>query len=170
VRLFVVLLGGTHPKAKIEIHDIAFAVGESLASARSQLLDQWFGAKKGVHIDAWMQVDGVDGYKISFEDHKPAPKSPRLYFIHTGGYDSTRFGEEHGYELIVAASPAEAKASAKRRRAVGWDKPHTDAVKDVDACIPVENIGGLFVHLRFSKHAALVFENTYLPLDTLLVT
>jgi hypothetical protein len=141
-----------------------------LESTRSQLIDQWFGAKKGVHIDAWMQVDGVDGYKISFEDRKPAPKSQRLYFIHTGGYDSMRFGEEHGYELIVAASPAEAKTLAKRRRAAGWDKPHTDAVKDVDACIPVEFVGERFIHLRLGKHELPVFENTYMPLEKLSAT
>jgi hypothetical protein len=161
VKLFVVLLGGSHPKAKIEVHDIAFAIAECLDDARSQLLAQWFGARKGVHIDAWMKVDGVDGFKIAFED-RPAPRgAPRLYFVHLGGYEASRFGEEHGYELVVATSAAQAKIKSKERRPASWDKPHTDALKDIDACVAIDDIDGRFIHLSPGTHAPVIFDNVY---------
>jgi hypothetical protein len=162
MKLFVVLLGGTHPRAKIEVHDIAFAVADRLNGARPQLLAQWFGTRKGVHIDAWMKVDGVDGFKISLL-HKPAPTgAPRLYFVHLGGYDPARFGEDHSYELVVATSPSQAKSKSKERCLTSWTKPHTDAVHDIDACFAIEQVGEHFVHLNAGSHDAIVFENTYL--------
>ena len=52
--LFVVMLGGKHPRAKIEVHDVVFAVADTLQHTYTQLRDGWFGSPKGVHIDACM--------------------------------------------------------------------------------------------------------------------
>ncbi len=161
----MVLLGGKHRAAKIEVHDIAFAVADSLDDARPQLLAQWFGERKGVHVDAWMQIEGADGYQVTIRKRPPLAKAPRLYFLHLGGYDNSRFGEDHSYELIVATSLADAKAKSKVRRLASWSKPHTDAVRDVDACFAIERVGEHFVHLRAGSHGPHVFENTYLVLN-----
>jgi hypothetical protein len=160
--LFVVLLGGTHPNARIEVHDIAFAIGDRLEETYPQLLAQWFGARKGVHIDAWMKVDGVGGFKLTLKDCPTAPDAPKLYFVHLGGYDAGRFGEEHGYELIVANSVPDAKAKAKTRHLASWFKPHTDAVMKVDACMAIERVGDTYLHLTSGAHNPILFENTYL--------
>ena len=45
--LFVVMLGGKHPAAKIEVHDVVFAFGDQLSDCHEQLRQQWFGAAKG---------------------------------------------------------------------------------------------------------------------------
>ena len=58
--LFVVMLGGKHPRARIEVHDVVFAVADTLEATYPQLRDAWFGSPKGVHIDSWMAVDGVE--------------------------------------------------------------------------------------------------------------
>ena len=36
--LFVVMLGGKHPRAKIEVHDVVFAVADSLEATWALLL------------------------------------------------------------------------------------------------------------------------------------
>src|ERR1700760_3959691 len=115
--LFVVLAGGTHPRARIEVHDIAFAIGSRLDDCHAQLRAQWFGAPQGLHIDAWMSIDGVDGFRIGFHSDPPAPADPKLFFLHLGGYDPARFGEEHGYALTVASSAAQARKNSQRMRA-----------------------------------------------------
>ena len=71
--LFVVMLGGKHPRAKIEVHDVVFAAAHTLEATYPQLRDGWFGSAKGLHVDAWMAVDGVDGWKVEFSTLPPKP-------------------------------------------------------------------------------------------------
>src|SRR5690606_12854879 len=112
-QLFIVLLGGKHPRARIEVHDIVAATGERLADTYPQLREQWFGAANGLHIDAWMQVSGIDGYQLHFSNSAPAAGEPRLYLINLGGYTREEFGEAHRYLLVTAATRAEAKQKGK---------------------------------------------------------
>jgi hypothetical protein len=58
--LFMVMLGGRHARANTEVHDVVFAVADSLEESYPQLKNAWFGEQKGLHIDAWMQVNGVE--------------------------------------------------------------------------------------------------------------
>jgi hypothetical protein len=100
--LFVVMLGGKHPRAKIEVHDVVFAAADTLQASYPQLRDGWFGSPKGVHIDGWMAVDGVDGWKVEFSNLAPEAHAHHLYFINLGGYEANSFGEAHHYLLVVA--------------------------------------------------------------------
>ncbi len=83
--LFVVMLGGKHPKAKIEVHDVVFAAADSLEATYPQLRESWFGSSTGLHIDAWMAVDGIEDWKVELSPLAPKPGSPRLFFLNLGG-------------------------------------------------------------------------------------
>lgn len=113
--LFVVMLGGKHPRAKIEVHDVVFAVADTLEAAYPQLREGWFGSQKGVHIDSWMTVDGVDGWKVQLSHLAPNAGAPRLYFINLGGYESNVFGEAHHYLLVVARTARRRQPKANSR-------------------------------------------------------
>lgn len=162
--LFVVLLGGKHAAAKIEVHDVVFATGARLQDTYPQLERQWFGARKGLHVDAWMAVDGVDGYRVLLSETQPAAGEPRLFFINLGSYVTGAFGEDHRYLLVVAQDAAEAKRKGKVRADAGWDKPHTDNLYDVDDCIPVDSVDGCFIQLVPGTHAGIEIFCDYLVL------
>jgi hypothetical protein len=160
--LFVVMLGGKHPKAAIEVHDVAFVVATSLEAAYPQLRQSWFGKPAGLHIDAWMAVDGVENYKVEISLLAPRPGSPRLYFINLGGYDPQAFGEAHHYLLVVAKDKNEAKSKGKQRMLAQWSKPHTDAVMDIDDCLPIDLVDGRYIHLVEGEHSGVVQRNDYI--------
>ena len=63
-RLFAVYLGGRAPRASIELHDMVFVAGEAIEDCYDQLLDKWFGTPGWVHIDSWLELDIVDGWKV----------------------------------------------------------------------------------------------------------
>ena len=164
--LHVVMLGGTHPRARIELHDVAFVDVQRLEDAHDELRRQWFGDPRGVHIDSWMEVDGVDGYQVRFSDAAPAPDAPRLYFLNLGGYVAGEFGEAHRYLLVVAADAARAKARARvLARGVRWDLPHVDAVLEVDDCLPVDRVGGRYVALVLGPHRDIAQASDYIKLS-----
>lgn len=162
--LFAVLLGGKHPQAKIEVHDIAFVVADTLEAAYPQLRQQWFGNSKGVHIDAWMEIHGVEHWKVELSPLAPRPSDPRLYFINLGGYDPRIFGEAHSYGLVVAHTTAEAKLKSRALAQAQWAGKHLDALMDVDDCIAIDEVSGRYVHLTEAPHAGVTWQNTYLML------
>lgn len=160
--LYAVMLGGKHPKAHIEVHDVVFAVGDALPDLYPQLKQQWFGAAKGLHIDAWMAIDGIENYQVHLRPVAPDPAAPRLYFINLGGYLPDEFGEAHRYVLMLASSKPQARGKARKYALKLWQQPHVDAVLDIDDCLLIDQVAGQFVHLVEGSHQGVKFENTYL--------
>lgn len=163
--LYVVMLGGKHAKAKVEVHDVAFVVADTLQAAYPQLREGWFGSPAGLHIDSWMAVDGVDGFKVELSPLAPGPDAPRLYFINLGGYEAGTFGELHRYVLVVAHSKKEAMAKGKRQHVAQWSQPHTDQVLDVDDCLPIDRVDGRYVQLVEGPHRGVSQRNDYIVLN-----
>lgn len=160
--LFVVMLGGKHPRAKIEVHDVVFAIADSLEATYPQLRQGWFGNPAGLHIDAWMCVDGVEGWKVELSPLAPLPGSPRLYFINLGGYEANTFGEAHHYLLVVAQDKNQAKSRAKQHMLKHWQQAHTDALLDVDDCLPIDQVSGRYIHLVEGEHRGVIQHNDYI--------
>ena len=162
--LFVVMLGGKHPRASIEVHDVVFAAADTLQGTYPQLRDAWFGNAKGVHIDSWMEVDGVDGWKIELSHLAPQAGAHHLYFINLGGYETDSFGEVHHYVLVVARNKQEATSKGKQQMRRHWSQAHTDAVLDVDDCLPIDLVDGRYLHLVQGAHLPIVQRNDYIVL------
>jgi hypothetical protein len=167
--LFMVMLGGRHVRANTEVHDVVFAVGDSLEDTYTQLKNAWFGEQKGLHIDAWARVNGVESagkkYQIQFSDAQPQVADQKLWLINLGGYDAREFGELHRYVLVVAPHAAEAKQRGKQYFDEKWQKQHTDRVLEVDDCIAIDCIHGRYVRLVEADFDANTWENTYLMLN-----
>lgn len=146
--LFVVMLGGRAPGCRIELHDVAFAVGHELADTHEQLLDQWFGQARGLHVDAWMKVDQLPGYRVSLRPEPPdAEPSARLYFVNIGGYQPGDLAEQHGYLVLAASGKAQAKSRSKRLLLQGFESVHKDDLYEVDDLLSIERVGDWHVHL-----------------------
>ncbi len=164
-KLFVVMLGGTHPRTRIELHDVAFAVGDTLESTWPQLRGQWFGEPRGAHVDSWMIVDGVEDWQVRFSAMPAPADAPKLFFVNLGGYVRGEFGEAHKYLLVAARDVAEAKRKGKARADANWTLPHKDALYEVDACLPVDAVDGRHVVLIEGAHHGVENHSDYLPIS-----
>ncbi len=164
--LFIVMLGGRHARANTEVHDVVIAVGDSLRDTYPQLKNAWFGEQKGLHIDAWAQINGVafEGikYRLQFVDAAPNQSDQKLFLINLGGYDAREFGELHRYVLVVAQNEMVAKQRGKDYFSTNWQKQHTDRVLEVDDCISIDQIHGRYVQLVEDNFNDNHWENTYL--------
>jgi len=162
--LYMVMLGGQHPAARIELHDIVFTVVEdSLERQYAKLKARWFGDKKQVHLDGWMRLSGIDGYRIELSE-TPVQQQNKLYFFNLGGYSRQVFGEDHRYGVVVAADVHSAKQRAKRLAPELWQLPHKDNLIDVDQCMLLDKVGNYYVSLAKGEHEGIHFENCYIPL------
>jgi hypothetical protein len=146
-RLFAVYLGGRAARASIELHDMVFVAGDAIEDCYDQILDLWFGTPGRVHIDSYLELDIVDGWKVELT-RAPSPQGEKLFFVNLGAYDGSGFTELHAVSFHVAAEGRQAKAAALARHfTAGVTEPHKDDLIDVDDCLAVEGANGLYVTL-----------------------
>lgn len=163
--LFVVCLGGRAAGSKVELHDIAFAVGEDIESTHDQLLEQWFGQPDGLHVDAWARIEQVPGYRV-YLSTSPPENDLRLYFVNIGGYTPGELWERHAYALYAGRSAAEVKARARKELLPGRESVHRDDLYDIDDVLEVHpGAGDWHVHLETDADAGEpTVRNGYFPI------
>jgi hypothetical protein len=146
-KLFAVYLGGRAPKGNTELHDVVFVTGQSITDTYEQCLDKWFGTAKGLHLDSWMALDVVDGYRIALSDTK-IESEKKLYFVNLGAYKDGEFTEIHANKFLVAGSAAEAKIRAKQALLKEWPSAvHTDDIYEIDSCMELGMVNAFYVVL-----------------------
>lgn len=146
-KLFAVYLGGRAPKCNTELHDVVFVVGESLAATYEQLMDKWFGDPLRLHIDSWIELQIVDGQRVTL---RPAPSAQpkKLFFINLGAYLPGQFTELHANAFMVAESETEVKLRAKGGLLRDARSVHTDDLCDIDDCLEIAEVDGYHIHLE----------------------
>jgi hypothetical protein len=160
-KLFAVYLGGRAPKCNTELHDVVFAAGASIEATYEQLLDKWFGDPLSLHIDSWLELSQVDGYRVQLGP-QPGAHGEKLFFINLGAYRPGEFTELHAIAFLVASDECEVKRRAKDALLCGADTVHTDDLLDIDDCLAITEVAGLHVHLhRAGEAEPLVPTNGY---------
>jgi hypothetical protein len=160
-KLFAVYLGGRAARCNIELHDVVFVAGESIESSYERLMDKWFGDPLRLHIDSWLELRMVDGYRLSLQPHPPT-QGKKLYFINLGAYLPGQFTEVHANAFVVAASEVEVKQRAKSELLCGAQSVHTDDLYEIDDCLEIVEVDGQHIHLEpMPETAALDPHNGY---------
>ncbi|HEX7665912.1 MAG TPA: DUF1543 domain-containing protein, partial [Polyangiaceae bacterium] len=118
MKLFAIYVGGEHPRANIELHDMRFVVARTVTETYDELRRQWWGTPDSLHIDAWAAIDHADGYDVELSP-EPFTGPERLYYVNLGGYDEAEFTEKHRNVFVVARTILEAKTRALREHR-GW--------------------------------------------------
>ena len=122
MKLFAIYIGGEHPGANIEVHDIRFVTAETIDATHSRLLLQWWGKPGTLHIDCWSEITHADGYDVCLRS-EPFQGPEKLYYVNLGGYDGLAFSEQHRNVFVVANNLPSAKTRAMKL-AAGWKDAH----------------------------------------------
>ncbi len=136
-KLFIVVLGGRLKPAHIELHDVRWVAAKSIEEAIPTLKDQWFGLQNGLHIDSYLEVRNIDGYKVDLipinTKNNKIQKFPEkyLWFVNLGGYDPKQLAEQHQFRLVVAESEKEAKKIALSAWSNKIYMKHKDDIKEI---------------------------------------
>ena len=165
----MVMLGGHHIRANTEVHDVVFVAGHILEDTYPQLRQAWFGEQKGLHIDSWVKVNGVETegkkYQIKLSSSKQDIEHEKLFLINLGGYSAEVFGELHRYILVVASDAKLAKQIGKKHFDIQWSKQHTDRVLEVDDCLAIDYVGECYIQLiEVDDYSSNVRENCYITI------
>jgi hypothetical protein len=146
-RLFAVYLGGRAKKCNTELHDVVFVVGASIEATYERLMDKWFGDPLRLHIDSWLELHLVDGYRVLLRQ-EPSGQQEKLFFINLGAYQPGEFTELHANAFLVGRDEQEVKQRAKQQLLQGANAVHTDDLFDVDDCLDIAEVDGQHVHLE----------------------
>lgn len=111
------MLGCRPPGRRTEQHDVFAGIAADLKELVPHIQASWPEAGK-IHLDAWREVNWVDGYRVEIRARTPEVVLPetnlKLWFVNLGGYQPGVFEEFHQKLLVVAASQAEAVQQAKQ--------------------------------------------------------
>ena len=164
MKLFSVFLGGRADKCNIELHDVVFTLGEKIEDSYNDLLGKWFGLPDRLHIDSWVEINMVEGYKISLSKEKNKT-TKKLYFVNLGAYEKDRFEELHESRFMVDVNKINVKKRAKKQLLIGKEQVHLDDLYDVDDCIEIRKVSGYYINLeKTSKQGKLTFNNGFKPI------
>jgi hypothetical protein len=148
MKLFAFYVGGQTATSNVELHDMRFAVGESMEDCYPSLRRQWWGTPQSLHIDCWAELVHGDGHDVTLRP-QPFAGTERLFFANMGGYDGVQFTELHHNIYVVAPDKA-----AATQRALGtvrhWSHAHKDTLFEVEHIIGLSDVAaehGLHVHL-----------------------
>ncbi len=109
------MLGCTPANRRIEQHDMFFSIGTALSGLKQEILDFWPEAGEKIHVDAWREVNTVNGYHVEVVPSGTVKeKQQKLFFMNLGGYKPNEFDEPHYKMLIVAPDMANAIQQAKQ--------------------------------------------------------
>jgi hypothetical protein len=148
LKLFAIYIGGEHPRANIEVHDIRFVVAPTIDQTHDALRAQWWGKPGTLHIDCWSEISHADGYDVSLSP-EPFAGSEKLYYVNLGGYDGVDFAEKHRNVFVVADTLPGAKTRAIKR-AKDWIEPHRDDMYEAEQAFALDDAASterLHIHL-----------------------
>lgn len=153
MKLFAVCVGGNHPRANVELHDIRFAVGETLEAVVPQLRAAWWGEPRSLHIDGYAELTEVDGWRVDLV-RGPAPeeRTRTLWFVNVGGYSPVLFGEQHHYLFLAGEAKAQVWTRA-RALSPDWLGRHKDNFISVDEILDVNGLLDGNWHVRLDQPA-----------------
>ena len=147
--LYLVVLGGRVKKANIELHDVRWVVGTKIEDTYDSLRKDWFGSRKGLHIDSYKKIKYLDGYKINLRNvenlkinnrfSNKSKTKKNLWFVNIGGYDPTSMQEKHEFGLVIAKNKLEAKNIAKSKWLIGCKKKHKDDIASLETLISCDD-------------------------------
>ena len=135
---YAILLGGKHPQALLELHDLRFTLASSSDEAFRNVASLWFGDLASSHVDAWVNLSSVDGYSACKKQDTESGKI--LCFVNVGSYLPGVFAENHHYFFLIASSLAEVKKRALLLLGKPDSLAHIDNAESIDAIIQVDEI------------------------------
>ena len=153
--LFLVVLGGRTKGCNVEQHDVRWVVGRSVDDTIPELKRQWFGIRRGLHIDSYRRIRCVDGHRVSIisASEPELDQDMKLWFVNLGAFKPEDMAEQHRFGLVVARSSQAAKAKAKRLWMRGEEQIHKDDLHavnggpEIDDLLPIDGNGLWRVHL-----------------------
>jgi len=168
MKLFMAYVGERVTGCHLELHDIRFAIGNSIEECYDQIRATCWGIPEKLHLDCWGALEYADGYNITLKAEKPATDK-KLFFVHLGGYTEDTFTEHHKNLLLVGEDENNVKKRALTHDdAKSWSMAHKDSQFDIDDVISVQDSlkeKGLYIHLEKTEDVKpFLFKCTYVPL------
>lgn len=154
MKLFALYIGGDHPQANIELHDMRFAIAERVEDTYDRLRSEWWGRPESLHLDCWFELAQADGHRITLKPEPPVD-SKKLYYVNLGGYDPNESTELHRNAFVVAETESKAKVRALKT-VKHWQSFHKDDMYEAEQIIGLAQTAAeakLYIHLEADETA-----------------
>lgn len=158
MKLFYIIIGCTPKGRHTEQHDVFFGIAKNIRDLVPEIINFWPEAKGKLHVDAYREVNFVNGYQVEVVEKSKKSTAETLFFFNLGGYLPDVLQEYHQQVLVVEKSLSEATQKVKSSAFYkDYNQPngassHIDDkyALDVDDAFAVEDILPLSQKEKFS--------------------
>ena len=158
MKLFYIIIGCTPKGRHTEQHDVFFGIAKNIRDLVPEMINFWPEAKGKLHVDAYREVNFVNGYQVEVVEKSKKSTAETLFFFNLGGYLPDVLQEYHQQVLVVEKSLSEATQKVKSSAFYkDYNQPngassHIDDkyALDVDDAFAVEDILPLSQKEKFS--------------------
>ena len=113
MKLFYIIIGCTPKGRHTEQHDVFFGIAENIRDLVPEIINFWPEAKGKLHVDAYREVNFVNGYQVEVVEKSKKSTAETLFFFNLGGYLPDVLQEYHKQVLVVEKSLSEATKKVK---------------------------------------------------------
>jgi len=113
MKLFYIIIGCTPKGRHTEQHDVFFGIAENIRDLVPEMINFWPEAKRKLHVDAYREVNFVNGYQVEVVEKSKKSTAETLFFFNLGGYLPDVLQEYHQQVLVVEKSLSEATQKVK---------------------------------------------------------
>lgn len=113
MKLFYIIIGCTPKGRHTEQHDVFFGIAENIRDLVPEMINFWPEAKGKLHVDAYREVNFVNGYQVEVVEKSKKSTNETLFFFNLGGYLPDVLQEYHQQVLVVEKSLSEATQKVK---------------------------------------------------------
>ena len=113
MKLFYIIIGCTPKGRHTEQHDVFFGIAENIRDLVPEIINFWPEAKGKLHVDAYREVNFVNGYQVEVVEKSKKSTAETLFFFNLGGYLPDVLQEYHQQVLVVEKSLSEATQKVK---------------------------------------------------------
>ena len=158
MKVFYIIIGCTPKGRHTEQHDVFFGIAKNIRDLVPEIINFWPEAKGKLHVDAYREVNFVNGYQVEVVEKSKKSTNETLFFFNLGGYLPDVLQEYHQQVLVVEKSLSEATQKVKSSAFYkDYNQPngassHIDDkyALDVDDAFAVEDILPLSQKEKFS--------------------
>lgn len=113
MKLFYIIIGCTPKGRHTEQHDVFFGIANHIRDLVPDMIGFWPEANGKMHIDAYREVNFVDGFQVEIIEKAEKSLGDTLFFFNLGGYLPDVLEEYHHQMLMVEKSLDEATNQVK---------------------------------------------------------
>jgi hypothetical protein len=161
-KIFIIYLGGKHPKANIEVHDLVVTSGNCIQDCVNFCIHSWFANHDSILVKSNPHIDGY--YQLELPKNYSSNGQYSLFCLNYGGYLPNQLAEMHEFIIVFAKDKNDAIKQSNKKLKLKFDLLHMDNCLQLDELINISDLLGLKFNEKTKDQVTISLHQEYISI------